>query len=589
MTPLASIVIVTYGQRAVTERCLRSLVDCLGEGLASQWELVLVDNNSPDDTAELLRSWSDRAVVRLLDENRNFAGGCNLGATAASGEALVFLNNDTEVTPGALETVVEQALEPGVSAAGCRLLFPNGTLQHGGVAFLHGTALGGAAMPQHVFHAHDGEIPAARVSYELDCVTAACMAVRASTFRDVGGFNEGYRNGLEDVDLCLKIRMTGERIVYRGDATVIHHEGASRGRGAQLYATPERIAAMAHNDQLFVSTWAAQLEQDDALAASVWDAELHDQPPRRHPIGGDVLVLGQPRGIGSAADEARAIIRAFAASGLIPVAAEAPGANVLARLSPDDPAVQASRRMPLAGAPWVVVPTGATDAHGVGPGTILRLAQARTAAPLANTPRIWAASAAVASALVRDGVPSARVEVVPSPVTPADPGPGGGGVLAILPAHDPARARATLDALRGLPAHTAIHLVPTAVARGLQQDVADALPGAVLGPPCSDETRFAELAAQADVVLADDLDDRFERRALVAASVGSAVITTDPDGPAAAVLGSDVAYERSDLTRALQRTLSEPGDRAERSERVARACAPQALAERLHHVPAGAR
>ncbi len=110
----ASIVIVTYGQRELTERCLRSLESCLGRGLGAEWELILVDNNSPDDTPELLRAWSDRAVVRLLDHNRNFAGGCNLGAEEAHGEVLVFLNSDTEVTPGALETIAEQALEPGV-------------------------------------------------------------------------------------------------------------------------------------------------------------------------------------------------------------------------------------------------------------------------------------------------------------------------------------------------------------------------------------------------------------------------------------------------------------------------------------------
>lgn len=590
MTPLASIIIVTYGQREMTERCLRSLVACLGDDLGSTWELVLVDNDSPDDTPDLLAKWSDRAVVRLLQENRNFAGGCNLGAAEASGETLVFLNNDTEVSPGALETIAEQAREPGVSVAGCRLLFPDGTLQHGGVAFLRGRVLGGAAMPQHVFHTHDGDIPATRVSYELDAVTAACMAVRASTFRQVGGFNEAYINGLEDIDLCLKIRMTGERIVYRGDATVIHHEGASRGRGAQLCETPERLAAMAHNDHLFVSTWGTHLVQDDELAASVWDAELQNGSPWRHPIGGEVAVMGQPRGIGSSADEARALISSFAAAGLIPVAVDAQGANVIARLDRTDPAVQAATRRALNGAPWIIVPTGASDSHEVPePNTILRLAQARTATPIGDVARIWAASPAVASSLVQAGASSTRVDVVPSPVMPAQAGPGGGGVLAVLPVHDPGRARAVLGALGGLEGRTTIRLVPTAMARGLEQEVADALPAATLCRPCADETRFAELAASADVVLAVDPDDRFERRALVAANVGAAVVTADRLGPAAAVLGAEVACDLADLTAAVRRAIIEPGDRAERAERVARACAPSSVAERLADVPVGVR
>ena len=98
--PRASIITVTYGQRALTEQCLRSLEACLGKALGREWELVMVDNSSPDDTPELLRTRADRATVRLLDHNRNFAGGCNLGASLSRGEVLIFLNSDTVVRPG---------------------------------------------------------------------------------------------------------------------------------------------------------------------------------------------------------------------------------------------------------------------------------------------------------------------------------------------------------------------------------------------------------------------------------------------------------------------------------------------------------
>jgi GT2 family glycosyltransferase len=579
----ASIIIVTYGQRQLTEQCLRSLERCLGDRLGVDWEIVLVDNCSPDDTPQLLRAWSDRATVKLLDHNRNFAGGCNLGAAAARGEVLVFLNNDTEVTPGALETVAGQALEPGVSVAGCRLLFPDGTLQHAGVAFLYGQAHGGASMPQHVFHHQDQELAAARACYELDCVTAACMAVRADTFRAVGGFDEGYRNGLEDVDLCLRIRLRGERIVYRGDATVVHHEGASRGKGEQLWATPERAQAMRDNDELFVGRWAAHLGQDDEIAGQLWDAALEDRRPVRAVRTADVLIQGQPTGIGPAADEARALLAAFAAGGEVVAAADWPVPNVVARLSDPMAALlnQARRRLPMPTATWVIVPAGPYDAPVVGPPTVVRLASARTAVRLRDAGGVWACAPSVADAVIDSGLPADRVTVVPPPVLPATPQPGGSGVLAILPVHDPDQARLVVGALRALPRATPVRLLPTVFTRDLDRHVAEVLPRAELLRPCSDEARFADLAATADVVLALDSTDRFERRALVAASVGAAPITANVAGPAAAVLGDVGAGDLDALGPTLVGMLAEPGDRVERSRLIAAACGPEAA---LGHV-----
>jgi GT2 family glycosyltransferase len=587
--PRASIVIVTYGQRALTEQCLRSLQMCLGERLGREWELVLVDNNSPDDSPELLRSWADRATVRLLDHNRNFAGGCNLGASLSRGEVLIFLNNDTEVTPGALETLVEQALEPGVSVAGCRLLFPNGTLQHAGVAFIHGQALGGAAMPQHVFHHQDGELALARASYEMDCVTAACMAVRAETFRAVGGFDEEYLNGLEDVDLCLRIRLTGERIVYRGDATVVHYEGASRGKGQQLWATPEKIAAMRHNDERFVGRWATQLGQDDELAAALWDAALQDQPPPRHALTADVMIAGQPTGIGPAADEARALLVAFAARGEVVGVADSPVPTVIPRLSHPMATLvdQARRRLPVPGAAWMMVPSGARDLYAVGhPANIVRLASALTAVPLEASTAVWASCPSVADALIQAGVPAGQVAVVPSPIIHAARGSGGEGVLSVLPVHDPGQARLVLEALRGLPISTPTRLLPTVFTRHLDRQIAEILPHAELLRPCSDEARFAALAASADVVLALNSADRFERRALIAAGVGAAPITCSADGPTAAVLGAGVATDPEMLADKLTELLAEPGDRLERANRVAHACAPETVIAHVHGSPA---
>ncbi len=578
---LASIIVVTHGQREVTERCLRSLRAALGDRLKRSWQLVLVDNASPDDTPELLRSWSDLATVRLLDENRNFAGGCNAGAEIATGQVLVFLNNDTEVPAGALEALVEQALEPGVGVAGSRLLFPDGTLQHAGVAFIDHPQLR-APMPQHVFHHQDGQLPAACGSYELDCVTAACMAVRADTFRAVGGFDTAFRNGLEDVDLCLKVRLRGELIVYRGDVVVIHHEGSSRGRGEELWSTPARLEAMAHNDRLLISRWSALLGQDDDLAASAWDAALDSEQPPRLTHDAGVLIVGQPYGIGPAADEARAILATLAGFGHRVATANQPASQVAARLTGRlrELLDEARRRLPGPGATAIHVPGGASDRWPLPHPSIVRLGSATTALAVDDAHEVWASSPLVADELIAAGLSPERVRTVPPPVPSVSLGPGGGGVLAVLPAHDHAEASTVMSALAQLPRAVRLRLLPTVATRGLDAHVAGCLPAAELLRPCSDELRFAELAATADAVLALDRSDVFERRALVAAAVGAAVVTARPDGPAAHVLGPRVAHDPAVLSAALAAALAEPGDRAERAASIAARCGPAAFASR---------
>jgi GT2 family glycosyltransferase len=531
MSVKASVVIVTYGQRAVTERGLEAVTGALGAQLGRTWELVLVDNASPDDTPALLREWSDRAEVLLLQDNLNFAGGCNAGAARARGDVLVFLNNDTEVVPGALEALVDQVAEPGVAIAGPRLLFPDGTIQHAGVGFLR-NALG--VMPQHIFHHQDGMLPAARGTYELDCVTGACLVIRRDVFEQLGGFDEGYRNGLEDVDLCLRARMAGHRVVYRGDIAFVHAEGASRGAGSDLWATPERLSAMRSNDLRFIGAWGAMLDEDVELAEATWDAELHEVRPTPAAGPARVVLEGQPGGLAPAGDEARAIIAACTAAGPLVAARDEPFPRVAPRLDPLLRALvrEALGRDPLPGAARIVVPAGVRAVHALD-GAVLRagVVPAAGGEPL----EVWAAGPDVAAAFITAGLDARRVHIVAPPLRSVAAGAGGEGVLAILPAHDARACEATLRSLRDVPD---VRLLPTVAARGLAQAVRDRLPGAELLEPCADERRFAAIAGRADVVLAADADDLFERRALIAAATGAMVVTARRGGPAATFAGA---------------------------------------------------
>ncbi len=563
----ASIVIVTYGKWSLTEQCLRSLVAALGDKLGNGWEIVVVDNNSPDETPDRLREWADRVRIELLSENRNFAGGCNIGAGLANGEVLVFLNNDTEVPETALERLVEQVHEPGVAVAGCRLLFPTGTIQHAGVAFIRGALYDGAPFGQHVFHHQGQELAVTQACYETDCVTAACVAIRADAFHQVGGFEERYVNGLEDVDLCLKLRTAGHRIVYRGDITIIHHEGASRGSGESLWSTPEKAASARANDLLYVARWGRHLDQDDELAAQVWDARLQNAPPERALGLTSLAVAGQPNGIGSAADEARSLLRRFSELGLRPAAYNLPGATVTPNLNRDmrELVDLAQMRAVSNGAPVVIVPGGAHDnvSRLVVKPAIFRLARAQTALPLEMAASVWAATPSARASLVKSGLSESIVRVVPPVVPETQLGSGGNGVLAVVPVHEPKLAAAVLQALRRLPSRTPIRLLPTTFVRGWEAEARRQLPNAEPLGPCSDETRFTRMAADADLVLSADPSDMFERRALVSASVGTTPVTLDSTGPTASVLGDDIACSPANLAMMLESRLSEPRGRSE--------------------------
>jgi GT2 family glycosyltransferase len=551
--PRASIIIVTYGQRAVTERCLASLDVALGPELGDTFELVLVDNASPDDTLELLSAWQDRATVLALFENRDFAGGCNAGAAVARGDVLIFLNNDTVVGPGTLASLAATAAEPGVGAAGLRLLFPDGTLQHGGVIMVRNPAPGGAVLPFHLLYRHDGELPAARGGYELDCVTGACLAVPRAVFEELGGFDEGYHNGYEDVDLCLRVRTSGRSVVYRGDLVIEHHEGSTR---AGTDDVPNILRLQ--------SAWGAVLDQDDALAAASWDADVVWDTGSRTLAPSDLVVVGNVSGFGPDADEARALLLALERAGTPAVAVDLPPAYLRPRVDGATAAAldaARSRLLPSAGGVRIHVAAGAATARRVPPGAILRAGRSahdgRTAGVLCAVETPGAAWAA------------------PPVDAPPSPGPGGGGVLVDLPAHDVPGCRAMLSALAELQT-VPVRLVPTVGVRGLATLVAELLPDAELLAPCGSESAWARLAATADVALCCGSDDPFERRPLVAAAWGATPILRAGNGPAAGVLGSAApvadAGDLAQLTRAA--VAAAPGQRAAVARLVRDACDP---------------
>jgi hypothetical protein len=156
----------------------------------------------------------------------DFARMNNLGAQAAEGEILVFLNDDTELLePSWLDRLVAQVERADVGVAGARLLYPSGTLQHGGVAIGIGGGCGHIGRHTHISPRH---WPWLEVTRDVSAVTGACLAIRAPLFHELGGFAEAFPVNYNDIDLCLRARIAGYRVIYEAGATIRHYECQSR-------------------------------------------------------------------------------------------------------------------------------------------------------------------------------------------------------------------------------------------------------------------------------------------------------------------------------------------------------------------------
>lgn len=267
-----SIIIPVFNRVEYTAACLESLAAHAPKSLS--FELVVVDNASSDETPALLSRLAGDVVIERNEENLGFAKACNQGARRASGRILVFLNNDTEVHPGWLEPLVEELdAHPNTAAVGSRLLYPDGRIQHAGVA------IGRDQIPFHVHSQMDADDPRVTERRAFEIVTAACVAIRRADFLAIGLFDEGFINGHEDIDLCLRFRAAGRDVIYRPDSVVTHHESVSEGR----------LDKRPHNVARTFAKWRERLVQDDYRYAF----PEHERPLLERPLA-VALKIGVP-------------------------------------------------------------------------------------------------------------------------------------------------------------------------------------------------------------------------------------------------------------------------------------------------------
>ncbi|ESQ88879.1 hypothetical protein ABAC460_13950 [Asticcacaulis sp. AC460] len=212
---------------------LRACVDSLALNKTVETEIIIVDNGADDEAMlALLAELSQRPDVKLIrDEGGfNFSRLCNEGAAQAQHPLLLFLNDDVEALDGDwLAAMRGYATRPDVGAVGARLLYADRTLQHAGVAsnLVPGPGHPWRGVAPQVWQVH----PYLARPGEVDAVTGACLMIRRDVFEAVGSFDaEAFAVTLNDVDLCLRVRERGLKIVYAPEATLLHKEGQSRRR-----------------------------------------------------------------------------------------------------------------------------------------------------------------------------------------------------------------------------------------------------------------------------------------------------------------------------------------------------------------------
>jgi GT2 family glycosyltransferase len=166
----------------------------------------------------------------------------------------LFLNTDTEVQPNWLRALVDVVeSDPSVGTVGAKLLYPNGTVQHGGVVILNNQPQDEPLQTTHLNTRARADDPDANQPKILQAVTGACLLLRRSAFLQAGRFDEGFWNGFEDIDLCFKVREKGWLVVYEPRCVVIHHE---------LQSGVERLIRLAPNANRFVDRWMGKITPD---------------------------------------------------------------------------------------------------------------------------------------------------------------------------------------------------------------------------------------------------------------------------------------------------------------------------------------
>ncbi len=275
--PLVSVIIPTRDRARLLATALDGLLNATDY---APLEVLIVDNDSRERaTAALFDRLAADTRVRILRVPGafNWSSLNNQAARAARGEVLVLLNNDVEIiSPGWLGELVAHAMRPGIGIAGGKLLYPDGTVQHLGMT------LDPAGCFCHIMRGAPADVPGFAgefgVTRSVAAVTGACLAIRREVFFAVGALEENeLAVTSNDIDLCLRVRRAGFRVVLTPGCVLLHHEAASRGHDG---GPGQRARVLAERDYLR-RQWGEMAETDPTMNPNL--CLLFDRPALESP------------------------------------------------------------------------------------------------------------------------------------------------------------------------------------------------------------------------------------------------------------------------------------------------------------------
>lgn len=247
--PLVSIIIPVYNQFAYTYKCIRSIL-ALSDKVA--YEIIIGDDLSTDETKDIT-SWFPGVRVNRNETDHGFLMNCKRAAKLARGKYILFLNNDTQVQDGWLESLVRLIeSDEKIGMAGSKLVYPDGRLQEaGGIIWrdASGWNYGRDKNP---------ELPEYNYVKEADYISGASIIIRSSLWNEIGGFDERYKPAYyEDSDFAFEVRKHGYKVMYQPQSVVVHFEGVSNGTDLDSGLKKYQV----ENRDKFVAKWAKQLKK----------------------------------------------------------------------------------------------------------------------------------------------------------------------------------------------------------------------------------------------------------------------------------------------------------------------------------------
>ena len=219
--PIVSIVIPVYNQIHYTYACLLSILEHTKD---VPYEVIIADDVSTDATKELFR-YVENVTVCRNQTNQGFLRNCNNAAKSARGKYVMFLNNDTQVTPGWLSSLVDLIeSDDTIGMVGSKLVYPDGRLQEaGGIIWSDGSGWNYGRLD-------DPDKAEYNYVKDVDYISGAAILLSVKLWKEIGGFDDRFAPAYcEDSDLAFEVRKAGYRVVYQPLSKVIHFEGVSNG------------------------------------------------------------------------------------------------------------------------------------------------------------------------------------------------------------------------------------------------------------------------------------------------------------------------------------------------------------------------